>query len=301
MKPSNRKTFLFWITPVIFGLLSVFSLSAQQNHTDNYLDFKTSKDVQKFFQYKDDGSIIVSGHRGGREKHFPENSIEGFQNVLDQMPAIFEIDPRLTKDSVIVLMHDATLDRTTNATGKLADYTWDELQNVRLKDSENNVTTSHIPTLEEVIIWSKGKTIVNLDKKDVPMKMIAELIKKHKAEKHVMLTVHTGAQARYYYDRFPSIMLSAFSRNDKEFEDLMISGVPTRNMIAYVGPTIDESNRKIVEKLRAMGVRCMVSYSPTIDKLQTTEERKPAYKEALMAKPDIVESDIPTEIFELIK
>ena len=84
-----------------------------------------------------------------------------------------------------------------------------------------------------------------------PLEMIAALIQKHKAENHVMLTVHTGAQARYYYDRFPTIMFSAFSRNAKEFDDLMISGVPANNMIAYVGRTIDESNEEIVAKLRA--------------------------------------------------
>lgn len=37
-----------------------------------------------------------------------------------------------------------------------------------------------------------------------------------------MLTVHTGAQARYYYDRFPDIMMSVFARNMKEFEDISI-------------------------------------------------------------------------------
>ena len=103
-----------------------------------------SSTVHEYFRYKADGSILVSGHRGGREKGFPENSIEGFENVLRQLPAFFEIDPRLTKDSVIVLMHDATLDRTTTASGRLADYTWDELQDVRLKDYDGRVTSCRI-------------------------------------------------------------------------------------------------------------------------------------------------------------
>lgn len=244
---------------------------------------------------------MVSGHRGGREAGYPENSIEGFQRALAQMPAFFEIDPRLTKDSVIVLMHDATLDRTTDATGSLSDYTLAELQSVRLKDYEGNITSAKIPTLEEVIKWSKGKTIVNLDKKDVPLHMIVELIKKHKAEKHVMLTVHTGAQARYYSDRLPGIMLSVFARNDKEFEDIVISGVPWENMIAYVGQTIDDSNRHIVEQLRAKGVRCMVSYAPTLDRLKTAGERKFAYKEAIRTNPDIIESDYPVEVWKVLR
>lgn len=253
------------------------------------------------FAYKADGSILVSGHRGERADGCPENSIEGFRYVLTRVPAFFEIDPRLTKDSVIVLMHDATLDRTTTATGKLSDYTWEELQSVRLKDHAGNSTPYKIPTLEEVIIWSKGKTVVNLDKKDVPFHMIVALIKKHRAEKHVMLTVHTGAQARYYSDHLPGIMLSAFARNDKEYEDLAISGAPWKNMIAYVGPTIDDTNKHIVRKLRANGVRCMVSYAPTHDKQATAEERKKAYEKELQTRPDIIESDYPTEVWEVLQ
>lgn len=280
------------------ALLLWGSLSAQNQ---NYLSFKNKKELHFYFKYKKDGSIIVSGHRGGRERGFPENSIEGFENVLEKMPAFFEIDPRLTKDSVIILMHDETLDRTTTGKGKVLDYTWDDLQNIKLKDSEGNITSYKIPLLEDVIIWSKGKTIINLDKKDVPMDMIVKLIRKHRAENHVMLTVHTGAQARYYYDRFPGIMLSAFARNDKEYEDLAISGVPWQNMIAYVGYTIDKKNIHIVEKLHAKGVRCMVSFAPTHDKKESREERRAAYIEELKRKPDIIESDIPTEIWEILK
>ena len=84
------------------------------------------------------------------------------------MPSFFEIDPRLTRDSVIVLMHDVTIDRTTNGTGRVADYTLAELQQFRLKDRDGNLTEFRIPTLEEAIRWSQGKTILNLDIKGCP-------------------------------------------------------------------------------------------------------------------------------------
>jgi glycerophosphoryl diester phosphodiesterase len=216
------------------------------------------------------------------------------------MPAFFEIDPRLTKDSVIVLMHDETLDRTTTGKGKLSDYTYAELQSIRLKDHLGNVTPAKIPTLEEAIIWSKGKTVINLDKKDVPLEKIVALIKKHKAADHVMVTVHTGAQARFYYDRLPGIMMSVFARNDREYEDIALSGVPWKYMIAYIGPTIDDSNRHIVEKLHANGVRCMVSFAPTHDRLKTVSARRKAYEEEIEKSPDIIESDLPTEVWMAI-
>lgn len=267
----------------------------------NYQAFENSQELHDFFRYRQGDKVIISGHRGGKDGHLPENSIESFQNVLDQMPAIFEIDPRLTRDSIIVLMHDETLDRTTNATGKLADYTWEELRDVRLKNSEGSITDYCIPSLEDVIRWSKGKTIINLDKKDVPSWMIVNIIERFNAETHVMLTVHNGSQARYYYDRLPGIMLSVFIRNEEEYEDISSSGVPWENMIAYVGPVIDESNAKIARDLRAKGVKCMVSYAPTLDKLLTAEERMSAYKEGLSEMPDIIESDLPVEVWSVLK
>ena len=62
--------------------------------------------------------------------------------------AFFEIDPRLTKDSVIVLMHDETIDRTTTGKGKVSDYTYAELQQFNLVDRDGKVTDFKIPTLK---------------------------------------------------------------------------------------------------------------------------------------------------------
>lgn len=288
-----------WACFLLSMALASFMMPVSAQSSRYYSSY-TSRQLKSFFAYKGDGSVLVSGHRGGRERGFPENSMEGLQNVLTKMPAFFEIDPRLTKDSVIVLMHDETLDRTTTARGKLSDYTWAELQSVRLKDSEGNVTLFKIPKLEDVISWSKGKTIINLDKKDVPLHMIAALIRKHGAQEHVMVTVHTGAQARYYYSRFPGIMMSAFARNEKELEDLVTAEVPWQNMIAYVGRTINQSNKAVVDRLHAKGVRCMVSFAPTHDTLQNPELRKAAYRKELLSKPDIIESDIPTEVWDVL-
>lgn len=290
------------ILPLITLLFLLIAGCGPKDGEENYQKFKKFKDTQDHFAYKTDSTILISGHRGGREAGFPENSIEGFQQVLSKSTAFFEIDPRLTKDSVIVLMHDETLDRTTNGTGKVSDYTWDELQAFRLLDFEGNITTAMIPKLEEVFDWTKKKTVVNLDKKDVPMQMIVDLIKDKKVQNYVMLTVHTGAQARFFYDRLPGVMLSVFARNDAEYEDIAISGVPWENMIAYVGPKIDNSNKHIVEKLHAKGVRCMVSYSPTHDKIRSTEQRMAAYikeVENSVYKPDIIESDYPVDVWNI--
>lgn len=300
-KSDNVIKILYLSVAVLALLLSAAGCGSKEGK-ENYLKFKKLSDTHEYFAYKADSTLLISGHRGTKEEGYPENSIEGFQQALSRVPLFFEVDPRLTKDSVIVLMHDETIDRTTNASGKLSDYTYEELLSIRLKDHEGNITASMIPKLEEVFEWCKGKSVVNLDRKDVPHQMIVDLIKKHKAEKYVMLTVHTGAQARYYHDRLPGIMLSVAVRNEAEYQDIAISGVPWENMIAYVGQSINESNRHIVEKLHANGVRCMVSFAPTHDRLRTTEQRMAAYLrevENSVYKPDIIESDYPVEVWSV--
>jgi glycerophosphoryl diester phosphodiesterase len=266
----------------------------------NILTFKNTAEMQAYFKHTDRAAFVVSGHRGGTTAGYPENCIPTFENTLKHTSAFFEIDPRLTKDSVIVLMHDATLDRTTTGTGKVSDYTFVELQRFRLKDPQGNSTNYKIPTLKDVVLWSKGKTIVNLDHKDVPLEMTAKLLKACKNDV-IMLTVHNAMQAKFYYDQNPGYMMSAFVRNKKEFDDYDQSGVPWKNFIAYVGPTNKPENKVLFDLLHARGVMCMISAAPSYDKLTDAKERAQHYRETFEQGADILESDLPIEVAEAIK
>ena len=71
---------------------------------------------------------------------YPENCIESCEKTLSMMPTFFEVDFSFTRDSVMVLMHDLTIDRTTTGKGRVADYTYEELQQFCLVDRDRNVT-----------------------------------------------------------------------------------------------------------------------------------------------------------------
>lgn len=287
-----------------FGILTG-SVSAQAQDKMNVLKIKTAKDMHAFFKYTGDDIVLISGHRGGMVKGFPENSIATFENTLKHTPAFFEIDPRLTKDSVIVLMHDATLDRTTTGKGKLSDYTYAELKQFRLKDAQGNVTDFGIPTLAEVISWARGKTILNLDHKDVPLSTMAAFLRKQKADAFVMLTVHSPSEARYYLDENKDRTFSAFIKTKKEFEAYEQAGIPFTQMIAYIGPTVKPDNQELYELLHKKGSMCMISAASSYDKAKTAQERKEAYIAVVKDGASILESDYPIEaaaaIQELIK
>lgn len=295
-----KKNFLNLL--VITALLTIGSqMTGFAQDKLNVLKIKTAKDLHAYFQFTGNDPLLITGHRGGMVKGFPENSIATFENTLKHTPAFFEIDPRLTKDSVMVLMHDATLDRTTTGKGKLSDYTYEELKKFRLKDAEGNITDFPIPTLSEVIEWARGKTVLNLDHKDVPLAMTAALIKKHKADAFVMLTVHSAAEMTYYLSQNKNHTFSAFVRNMKEYEDYEKAGVPFTQMIAYIGPHVKPENKELYALLNKKGTMCMISAASSYDKLKTAEERKAAYLAIAKDGASILESDYPIEAAEAVK
>lgn len=107
--------------------------------------------------------VIVVSHRGDW-RNAPENSLQAIQNCIDLGVDMVEIDIRETKDGQLVLMHDKTIDRTTNGKGLINEWTLDSLKTLRLIDGLGVETQHKIPTLKEALEISKDKILVNLDK-----------------------------------------------------------------------------------------------------------------------------------------
>ncbi|MEM7657592.1 MAG: glycerophosphodiester phosphodiesterase family protein [Bacteroidota bacterium] len=107
--------------------------------------------------------IMVIAHRGDW-RHAPENSLQAIQNCIHMGVDMVEIDVRETKDGVLVLMHDLSIDRTTTGSGNIADWSFDSLRSLRLMDGLGVPTDHRVPTLEEALLLAKGKILVNLDK-----------------------------------------------------------------------------------------------------------------------------------------
>lgn len=108
--------------------------------------------------------VTVVAHRGDW-RNAPENSLQAFQNCIDMGVDMIEIDIHKTKDGVLVLMHDDSLDRCSNGKGKIKDHTYAEIQKLGLRAQHDGWITRHkIPTLEEVLNLCKGKILINIDK-----------------------------------------------------------------------------------------------------------------------------------------
>lgn len=125
-----------------------------------------------------DNKVMVVAHRGNW-RQAPENSIWAVKKALEYGANMAEIDLALTKDSVLILMHDKTIDRTTTGKGKPGDYTLAEIKQFYLKDGAGHATQMRIPTLEEVLQVSKGEIFLNLDKGFDYIEIVYPLLKEY--------------------------------------------------------------------------------------------------------------------------
>ncbi|MEJ7768932.1 MAG: glycerophosphodiester phosphodiesterase family protein [Chitinophagaceae bacterium] len=244
---------------------------------------------------------FISSHRGGPKKGLPENCIATFQNTLQHTWSLLEIDPHYTKDSAIVLMHDATLNRTSNGSGKVSDYTLEEVRKLKLKDTEGSITGEGIPTLDEVLEWSKGKTILLIDFKDVSTDARVQKIKEHQAQANAMIMAYTLADARRCYELDKNIMMElVFVHDMKGAEEFDRSGVPWQNVVVFVTHT-EPKEKEIFEYIHSKGAMCIRGSSRTIDKDFTTGNISSAadlnkkYQQLVQEGADIIEADLGVE------
>jgi len=107
--------------------------------------------------------VLVAAHRGDW-RNWPENSLPALQSAISMGADIVEIDLQMTRDSVLVLCHDRTVDRTTTGHGRVSDMTCDSIRSFRLKAGHGVATELCMPTLREALMLCKDRVVVNIDK-----------------------------------------------------------------------------------------------------------------------------------------
>ena len=111
---------------------------------------------------------FTSAHRGFSTAA-PENTMSALHAAWKAGATVAEIDVRLSHDGELVLMHDRDLRRTTDGRGLLADKSWAELRRLDAgRWFDESFAGERIPSLEEVLIWAKGKIGLLVELKNFP-------------------------------------------------------------------------------------------------------------------------------------
>ncbi len=131
-------------------------------------------------------TLQISAHRGNASSA-PENTLAAFKNALQASADFIEVDVRTTNDGVLMIMHDANLDRTTNGEGAFKLYDAAFLKTLSAGKGFTSVFENEkIPTLEEtcqlISDWNTSrqhKTYLYIDAKDVEPQPLVAILKKY--------------------------------------------------------------------------------------------------------------------------
>lgn len=151
---------LFRLLFVAIGATMMFSACS-----DTASDDKRAAKIVDEIRNPKSKNVLVVCHRGDW-RNFPENSIPAIESVIEMGADVVELDIQLTKDSVLVLMHDGTIDRCTTGKGRVADLTYEELQKFYMKTAHGTRCSLDlkVPTLREALEVCKDRIVINIDK-----------------------------------------------------------------------------------------------------------------------------------------
>lgn len=191
--------------------------------------------------------MMIMGHRGAAALE-PENTLLSIARAIEIGVDALEIDVRLSKDKEIVVIHDSSVDRTTNGTGPVGSYTLEEIKKLDAGKGER------IPTLQEVIdlIGNKVRLVIELKEEGIE-KRVVELIKKN------------GFEDNVYVISFWHEVVKAAKEMDKRIKTgILLVGCPVDACIAtraYADALVmkyDFVNRKFVEIAHEEGLKVFI-------------------------------------------
>ena len=124
-------------------------------------------------------------HRGAMNI-FPENSLEAFQGCVNLGIPVIELDVQTLLDGSLGIMHDSTVDRTTDKTGNVKDFSAMGFKNLKINNL-NGYKEVYAPLLEDVFLALGNKAVYFIETKDdVSMPKVVDLVKKHRLEEYVV-------------------------------------------------------------------------------------------------------------------
>lgn len=196
---------------------------------------------------------LVAAHRGQPDQSAAENAMSSFRASLAAGVPFLEIDVATTRDGVLVLMHDDTLDRTTTGSGAVTERTWAELQAVRIKRPDGAVLEDRVPRLDDVLRW--GRTAgawFELDvKKTTRFADVVAAVRAARMEERVVVVTYTLADAKTVHALDPRLMISVSMETESDFAAAR-EAFATDRMLGWTG-TRDPQSRPFAA-LRQAGI-----------------------------------------------
>ena len=168
--------------------------------------------------------FLVSCHRGCTERA-PENTVAAARDALRLGVDLIECDLRTTADGHLVIMHDSTVDRTTDGFGPISGMTLAQVRRLRIRDTRFAAIGVHrVPTLEELTKAVDGRAGFYIDTKDVHPATLKRIIRDPKVIAKSFAYISTD-EALLWKQHIPELRLMATAPDDvrtpKQLQDFV--------------------------------------------------------------------------------
>lgn len=237
--------------------------------------------------------IMVAAHRGVHNE-CPENSMTAFRKGIELGIDVIELDVRHTKEDSLVVMHDATVNRTTNGKGKVEDLSFEEIRKLRLT-YKGKETNEQVPTLAEALALAKGKILVDLDIKTDHVATVLAAVERAQAMNSCLFFLGKATYAKMLKEKNAACKTLVRTHSAAEVDSLF--AITTSEAVH-----IDDSHytKAVTEKIKANGARVWANALGDTDKAAAAGNLK-VYSQLLENGADMIQTDQPALLLEYLK
>jgi glycerophosphoryl diester phosphodiesterase len=235
--------------------------------------------------------FLVSCHRGCTERA-PENTVAAARDALRLGVDLIECDVRTTADGHLVIMHDSTVDRTTDGFGAVSGMTLAQVRRLRIRDTRfASVGTHHVPTLEELVKAVGGRAGFYIDTKDVHPAALKRIIRDPQVIAKSFAYISTD-EALLWKQHIPALRLMATAPNDVRTPKHLQDFVTKFQLSALDGPLT------LTKEQVAAAFDLEVVYIP--DTLTLTEGPE-IWSDVIARGAAGIQTDRPTALLEFLR
>lgn len=240
--------------------------------------------------------LKIAGHRGGYYDEHPESSLPLFASIAKQFKGdtiMVELDLRKSKNGTIYIMHDETVDRTTNGTGKIDQLEDAYLNKLFLKKENGQLTHEQIPTFDDVLIFIKKKNInLMLDIKTPIHAEAYALVKKYKLENRMLTLTFNLELTKKVAILSNQISLSALMESENDWKQFKEVSMAAGKKIAYVN---SKTPAALIEELKKNKVCIMADVSEALRNSGEPLDNTGYQNKVRNSSLDILITDFPVE------
>ncbi|NRB24515.1 glycerophosphodiester phosphodiesterase family protein [Shewanella sp.] len=248
---------------------------------------------------KNQTRVLVAAHRGAHND-LPENSIAAIKEAIRLGVDIIEIDVRLTQDNQLVLMHDSSLDRTTNGSGDISALTFQQVRTFRLKNSKGStseLTEHQVPTLREALLAARGKIFTDLDLKSSSPKtleLLAELVNELGMNEQITAYHKDINKLKRLQAAIPGSLMLPIAMNHQH-----AIAIATENDFHMVHLRPHYADKKLMAELDSLSNSGWLNALGDSDK-QAIKGDFSGYEQLISSGVDIIQTDQPALLLEYL-